>query len=285
MPKRRIFQFEEQALATANLVIDPRASRGYIINEIGGYGAGAGQGLIITVNDERILFVPAIAGLTGIAEPRNRNAQTAGLLEQLYKQFPDLPRIHAGKDEGITIERATTVGACEAILEYEEWEGDDVMPPDVPGGSLNDERLFITVATHTVAVAAGVTIVHDVVNGTMPTGFRAFPWTEVCPSNRYMDLLGIAVGYDNTASPTTTVDGIRVWRKEQSILANNEDFCEVLPFPVTDATNDRRLGLFKEPIRFEPNDELRVQVQYTNGGGAPETPIIGCVLMFHQIPV
>jgi hypothetical protein len=285
MPKRRIFQYAEQNLATANLVIDPRALRGYRLLELGVAGAGAGQGLIVTVNDERHSFIPGVSGLSDVAFPKFISDQTAGYYEQLRRQFPQVPLIHAGEDEGITIERANAAGAGTAYAWWEELEGEDIPNPLDPGGSRNDNRVECQVGQQTWPIAAGATEIEDMTTTVMPTGFRTYPFAETIPTDRVIDWLGMVIGYDATGSPNTTCDGIRVFVREQSILANEEDFCPITVFPPTNTAQDQRLGLFQEPVRLQPGDQVRVQFQFTNGGGAAENPLIHCVFICHRMPL
>lgn len=281
----RVFQYYQKDLSTGPLVIPARANRGYRILEIGVSGTGAGQGVIVTVNDERHLFVPGINGLGNVAYPKFINLQTAGFMEQLYAQFPDLPVIHAGGDESITFERTNAGGACTVYVWYQEDLGDELPDPALPGGSLSDDRIVCQFSQQLFTVGAGVTATFQVTDSDMPSGFRGFPFTEVTPSNRYMDFLGMVIAADLSGAANTTINGVRVWKQEQSQLGFQELFVPVEVFPDTNAATDKRIALFKEPIRFDPNDECKVEYNFTNAGGGAETPIMFTSLIFHQIPV
>jgi len=285
MSVRRIFQFAAQNLATAALTLPARANRGYRIHDIGCQGTGLGQGVVVTVNDMRSLFIPAINGISNVAYPKFYGAQTAGFFEQLKMRFPAIPSIIGGADEEITFERVNTAGACTVYVWYEELDGADIPNPTEPGGSLNDERITVQYGRQTFSIAAGATETERATTAVMPSGFRGFPFTEVVPSNRRMDLLGIATPVDLTSAPNTVCNGVRVWKEEQSILANDEDFCPVEVFPVTDGTTDQRLALFKTPIPFMPNDEMKIEYNFTNSGGGAEDVYPSTILIFNQVPV
>jgi len=285
MGVRRIYQFKQQDLAVANLVITPRSGRGYRIHEIGVTGGGNLQGLIITINDVRTLFVPGLDAFGNVAFPKYISDQTAGFMEQLYGKFPDLPGMHLGADEGMTIELRTVGQPCTAYVWYEELDGGDIPLATDPGGSLSEDRVIIAHTEEQFTIAATSTQVERMTAVTMPAGFRTFPFGEVVPSNRKMDLLGMVLAYDNSSSANTTINGVRIWREEQSILSEDEDFCPITVFPCTDTAQDQRLALFNTPIPFMPSDEMRIEFSCTNAAGAPQTPYLACGLIFHQIPV
>lgn len=285
MSKRRVYQFAQQNLATAALILGPRANRGYRIHDIGCIGVGAGQGVVVTVNDVRSIFIPCITDFSNVAYPKFIAGQTAGLLEQLNARFPGLPQIIAGSDEAITFERRNTASACTVYVWYEELDGQDIPDPTAPGGSLNDERIIIQHCYQSFTVGIGATSIVRMSNNNMPSGFRSFPFAEVVPSNRTMNLLGICSGADLSGGGDITVNGIRIWREEQSILSDEESFCPHEVFPYTLSTGDKRLGLMREPIPFIPNDEMKVEYSLTNAGVAAEDALMFTSLIFHQKPV
>jgi hypothetical protein len=285
MSKRRVFQYATQNLATAAFTLTPRAGKGYRILDIGGAGAAAGQGLVVTVHNERMLFLPAINALSNVAFPKFISLQTAGFFEQVRARFPQVPLISAGADQGITIERANAAGACTAYVWWEELDGEDIPDPASPGGSDNEDRLIIQLGQETFTIAAASTEIETMTTAVMPSGFRPFPFGEVIPTNVKLDWLGAVIGYDAAASANTTCNGVRVWLNEQSVLTTDENFCPITVFPPTNTGADQRLGLFQEAIPVESGDKMTVQYSFTNAAGAAETPLIHCALLFHQHPI
>lgn len=281
---KRIFQYVRQDLAVADIIIDAKVDHALEIYEIGGVGSGASQGLDIMIGGEKMLFLPCVDSVNSVCPPPNIATANNGFFGMIRDKFPEVPRLIVGQGERLTITRRLSGAACVAHLWFIDHYGENLPVNTQPGGSMNDDRPFCITSQQSVITGAASTVITVINNLFMPSGYPSFPFSGIVLPGVQYDLLGLACYVDVSAAPNTTMNGIRLWKMNESLLTPNEGFVPFTVFPPQVSTGDKHLTLFEQPISFNVNETCIMEVSTTNVGVAAETVIVCLTPVFHIKP-
>lgn len=260
-------------------------NKSWEILEIGANGSGAGSSVVVNVNGVNVFLAPANTAVCGICVPPYVNVNMRGFYEQLQARFEDVPRILVCPGEKLSLYKGVAAATSDLWIWFRETEAPDLYTPDMAGGSQNPIRIFIAYFSHFPSIAAGATEIELMDTSRTPPGFRDFPINELVHAGYEYDLLGLAMGCDLSGAPNTTWDGVRIWHEDESILGIDEDFVSPTFFPSQDDGTDSRIFLLPEPRTFMSNQICKVEMQYTNSGGAAESPSTYMSMILRVRPV
>jgi len=277
MAELRIIQIKRQALATADLELEADADEGFEILEIGCDGGAVGSACTLSIGGVSMLGWPTAADKEEVAPTPQVTANTHSLLKTLQAKYPDVPTWKVAPGEKLVI--SSGGATVNGNIYYRQLSADQAPSKTDPGGSQGPRRLFISHGKAEWTVPAGQTKVQRVNINLNPTPLRGFPWVEDVPAEKVYKILGLCTRRGDGSGANITYDGIRMWHKDISILAPEEEFLSPSHFPYPISGSDRDYFLFPKFILCKANEEVKIEVKASNAGAADETAQIFVTLL------
>jgi hypothetical protein len=154
---------------------------------------------------------------------------------------------------------------------------------DEEGAPGSKNRTFVTSAEETQTITASSTETVDITTSQNPGILRDYPYAEDVPAGREYDLQGLAIALDSGGSAADIqLNGFRLQSEEREFLAKDSAFSSVdlADYPNTDLTT--KPMLFPVEPTFSPGDELDLQCQATESGGAAADIVIDATMIFYR---
>lgn len=279
MPVEFIDRFKEVDLAVEDLELEARTNEGFIIREVEAESSVIGASARIIIQDTTMLNIAIHDTNIGLIPLINRNVATLSFFKYMRKQYSDVPLLRVTEGEKFVITSGGIAG--KARIRYVQVTGGEIPKPTDDGGSLAKNKLFVSTSHKNFSVGIGLTEIFEFDESKNPAGMFDFPFGEVAPANYVFELLGFALGFANKGA-NITIDGMRLWHIDQSILARDEAFVNIESFPYLPNTKDNRLHLMSAKEIISAGDELKVEVRLANAGVGVETVDMYCTMIFLQ---
>ncbi len=270
-----------QDLAVGDLELDARVGEGFIIKSIG-IDSGA-DGLVsrLLIGDELMTGIPADSGEENVVPVKGKNTNTWQLIETLRKRFPELPEYKVSEGEKLVLTSDGSAGV--GYIFFQQLGAEQIPRKEDPGGSRGKDRLFVSHGQINQNVAATTT--EDIVAAVSlnPTGLPDFPFGALVPAFETFELMGFSVSTGAASGANITFDGLKLWKRNESILARDEQFVEPSIFPYNKDDIDKPMFRFPVKYVFGGNEELKVEARITNAAGAPELAEIFFTFFFRRL--
>jgi len=269
----RIFQLLDHDLSTGPLQFEARQNYAYEILEIGTSGLGTQDQLDVVIGTNKMAVLPMLENDIAVS-PRIYGAiSTKPFYWQLRQQYGNfIPYMIIGEGETMSISTTNPVGRVQVLMR--EHMTDNLPKNSDKGGSLSGVKTYATRGMQIVTVGAGLTVDARLNTSLVPAGYTRFPFEQYVLPNETISILGLAIVLGSGSGANITLDGVRLWRLNQSILAPNEAFVPVDNFPPMSIAEDRRLTLFDQPVVYDINESGIFEIQVTNAGLAAQDAII-----------
>jgi hypothetical protein len=281
--EKRVYQVITADLSAGDLTLEAKYGQGFEVIELGVNSGGAGQIIDVILGGEKMLSLPVTTTKEHLAPlfPLDINPNT--LFKTIRNAYPDVPTLKVSQGETLTIQGISGLaGTCGLI--FRELSGDQIPAKTADGASEGKNRLFIShgKALESIAVGSDVIEINSCLN---PAGYSKFPFEQVAPVGTEFDLLGMSIRKGDGSGANITLNGFRVWKREESIIAPNEAFTSPLFFPYSDDTGLNFPTFFSKRITFVGNERLLVDAQVTNAGvGAENAEIfVTCIFLMRTI--
>ncbi len=268
MPIEFIDRFKEVDLSVSDLELEARTNEGFIIRNIEAESSVADNLLRVIIQDTTMLNIPIVAASIGLAPIKNRNTSTRLLFEQIREKFPDIPLLKVSEGEKLVLTNGGLAGT--ARLHYVQVVGGEIPSPNDEGGSLGKAKLFISHAKNNFSITGSSTEVNEMITSLNPAGMFNFPFAQDCPANYTMEILGFAIGVLNKGA-NLTVNGVRLWHKDQAILGRDEEFVKIESFPYMINSKDFRIFFLSDKEIVLSGDTFKTEIQITNADASAET--------------
>ena len=275
------WRYVQQDLSAGDLILPGRSKRSYEILDVYITGHTGLDVPTLTVNDRLMLGMPSNTNAEQLFPNREISVNHRALLSMLRKKYPDVPTIKSTPGDDVVI--TDTAGSGIVTVIYRQIEDQGLFDGKEPGAPDNAMRLFISHGRYSVNIAVGTENV-IAAESQNPPGLTAFPFGEVVPANRTMELLGFSTLAGAAIGANTTYVGIRLWHQEEAFLVEDEAFLNPLQLPYMPANADHPITLMDKTRTFTQNERLRVEMQFTNAGAGAELAQAYFTALFIQRP-
>jgi hypothetical protein len=241
---------------TTDFSLTPRIGHSIEIIDIAFTGGSISQSMDIIIGGEKMLFNPMGSGVNAVNLPPTVNLNQYGLFTRIRQVFPSVPLLKVGEGETLTVVKQSS--GMQLYIWYRELTGEDMVLSTMPGGSLNDNRLYVASHYQTLSFNANEEKFLTCNTTNNPAGYPLFPFGGVVPLNLEYDLLGViaSVTTDQYAYVTS---GLRVWKQQESILSKEQDYTDFNFLRPLKQDEARILSLLPAPITFKGNENMIVE--------------------------
>lgn len=274
---------EEQDLSSDDLSIEADTGESLEILARGVTGANADDIILESVDEETMLAYEH-EDSNGEVFPeevvQNLHTDLLGKMRQMGLQAPTI-KVPEGQTYQL-VNDTSDAGSCTVL--YRQGRATDVGANE-PGHPDNKTRTFITTSETTQNIGANATETVDLDTSGNPGILRDWPWEEEVPPNREYDLQALMVNLDGDADADHTLDTVRVQSEEREFLAKESAFLDqaMFDYPNTDLTE--MPFIFPAEPTFSPGDNLDVQVEVTDSGGAAADTVVNAAIVSYRRPV
>lgn len=274
---------EEQDLSSDDLLIEADTGESLEILARGVSGANADDQILESIDEETMLAYEhedPDGELFPEEALQNKQMDIHAMLRDMGLQAPTL-KVPEG-DEYQLVNDSSDAGS--ATVYYRQGRAQDVSSSQ-PGHPNTKTRTFVTTAETTQNIGANATEIVDLDTSGNPGILRDWPWEEEVPPNREYDLQAIMFNLDGDADADHTLDTFRLQSEEREFIAKDSAFVDanLAQYPNTDLT--RLPFLFPEEPTFSPGDNLDVQVEVTDSGGAAADTVVNATIVAYRRPV
>lgn len=279
MPIKYIDRFIESATLASDLELQAQSGEGFVIKEI--YAESAVEGEFITMIISDTVMFSVLTDLTKIGMLRFPDAKEVirGLFEKIRLKYPTVPLFRVSEGEKLVIKRLTD--NTHLLVRYAHLTGADIPKSTEGGGTLSDNRLLISNGIEAFTVSAGLTDYLTTFVSMNPSGIIDFPFGVKVPSGYRLELLGFCLNIGTVTGIGTIIDGIRLWFRDESILAPLQAYLSNDLFNYLTTEGQFIPFLFDTPIEMVAGDELKTEVQIT--GTAADTGTVYISFIFNQV--
>jgi len=273
---------EEQNLAQGDLTLEARDGESLEVMAHGIVAASAGAIATVSIREETMLAYQADDGddlLLPAGSVQDLQMNFLGVLRQKGLTAPTLK-----VPEGQELQVSTSSNDGFGFLLYKELDADAVGGDD-PGAPGTKDRVFVSSGQTTQNIGANATETVELEDTVNPSQLASFPYGEDGPSGFEHDLLAVMVELDDTADPDHILDDLRLSTLETDFLSRRSQRVQdtIAPYPDREL---RRLPLhFPEPPTIGPGQELDLEVEVTDTGGAAADTVVNSAHIFHRRPV
>ena len=281
MPIKYIDRFIESAALSDDLELEAKAGEGFVIKEI--YAESSTEEEYITMIISDTVMFSSLVEVAEIGMLRFPDAKEnyLGLFAKIREKYPEVPLFRVSEGEKLII--TANEGTIKCLVRYAHLTGADIPKSSEPGGTLSDNRLFLSSGSKSGTTSGTVSeYVVDLVS-INPKGLIDFPFLEKVPSGYRMELLGFCIGKDAT-STTITIEGLRLWFKDESILKPEQAYLGADLFKYISESGQLKPFLFDSPISMVAGDKLEAEVQIIDTAN-PTDYTIYMTFIFNQIKV
>lgn len=280
MPIEFIDRFKEVDLSVKDLELEAKTNEGFIIRNIEGQSSLDDNRLRVIIQDTTMLNIPIQVSNIGLIPIKNRNVSTRLLFEQIRDKYPDVPLLKVAEGEKLVLTNGGLTG--QVRLHYVQVDGGDIPSPTDEGGSLGKIKLFLSSAKQNFSITGSSTEIKELITSVNPAGMFQFPFGQDCPANYRMEILGFVIGFDNKGA-NLTIDGFRIWHRDQAILGKDEEFALIESFPYMISTKDYRICFLSDREIVISGDTIKTEFQITNADAAAETVDMYMTYIIKQI--
>lgn len=269
----RIFQLLDHDLSTGPLQFEARQNYAYEIIDIGCTGLGTDDQLDVVIGTNKMAVLPMLENDLAVSPLIYGGVSNRPFYSQLKKQFGAfIPNMIIGEGEMLSISTVNPTGRVQVLMK--EYMGDSLPKNSDKGGSLSGVKTYATKGVSIISVGAGSTLVARLDVSSIPAGYTRFPFEQYVLPNEVISILGFAINLGSGSGAGITVDGVRLWRLNQSILAPNEAFLPIDIFRPVGVIADQRMTLFEVPVTYDINENGIFEVQISNSGVGPEDAMV-----------
>jgi len=262
MAIRYSWRILKQDLSSADLTLSADAYEGFEIYNIAVTGGASGSSITTYIGEEVMCSIPTGSGeIELLPLPRDQTNQF-WFLPYIRERYPSVPTFKVGKSETFRISNGNVAGT--AYIYYKHLEADQAPDPASPGGSASTTRLFVSHGKYEATIAANTTVEVQVTTGLNPIPLSKFPFEGSVPSGTKFSLLGFAIDPGPSNATDVKCLGVRFWKLEEAILVKDQGWAppELFHYPIN--TKTYPLFLFPEPIVFNPEETLPVELKIQN---------------------
>lgn len=271
---------EEQDLSAGDLTIEASDNESLEILARGVSGGADDDIIQEAVDEETMLAYPATDGEAEVfPEPVVENLNT-DVHAKLRGMGLNAPTIKVPEGDEYQLINENDNG--NATVLYRQGNA-QMVNGSQPGGPDTKTRTFITSAETTEEIAANSTETVNVETSQNPGILRDFPYEEDVPAQREYDLQALMLVADSADTGTdVALDSFRLQSEEREFLAKDSAFVDVdlAQYPNDDLT--RLPFVFPAEPTFEPGDELDLQVEATESGGAAGDIVVDATMVFYR---
>lgn len=281
MPIKYIDRFiESEALAT-DLELEAKAGEGFIIKDIFAESATEAEYITMIISDTVMFSALVDKTDLGMLPFPVVARDIEGFFTKLRKKYPEIPLFRVSEGEKLII--TGNEGTIKCAVRYVHLTGGDIPKSTEGGGTLSDNRLFLSSGSKSGTTEIGIDEYARDFESINPKGLIDFPFLEKVPSGYRMELLGFCLGKDSTSSDTK-LKGIRLWFRDESILKPKQAYCGVDLFKYIGTGLQLIPFLFDAPIPMVAGDKLEAEVKLLNEYTA-EAYTVYLTFIFNQIKV
>lgn len=277
---KNIYQFIRQEVDANPISLEAKIGEAFEIVQIAAVGTGSGQAADVLIGGQKMVFLPAVSGVGMIAPPPYAGVNNFSLFPFVRDKYPDFPRLVVAQGETLDIIPRVAGAPCWVDVWYIRHYGDALPVNTQPGGSQSKNRPFISWAEQLVTVPASTTQINKITTYLTPAGYPNFPFEGIVLPGTIYKMIGLAGKIDVTAAPNTTVEGLRLWKLNESILHVDEGFVPFAQFPMLETGADKSLYLFEQPIVFSVNETAIWEVKAKNVALVAESYLVDLVPVF-----
>ena len=259
----------KQDLSSADLELEANIGEGYKIRSVGVANGAANQVASLVIGGELISGLPCDNNAVNVVPVRGVEANNYRLIEVARKALPILPFWGVAPGEKLVLSNGLATGV--GYVFYEHYTEGDVPKKADPGGSKGPDRLIVSHGKFEGSITASVTEEKIAVTSLNPTGLPDFPFGQQVPSNETWELIGFATTKGAGSHADISYPGIRIWKRNQSILALDEAWTDPNIFPYNRDNVDVPYFTFPEPFQFLGNEEQKIEFQIANANVGAQT--------------
>ncbi|HEC40874.1 hypothetical protein LCGC14_0876520 [marine sediment metagenome] len=281
MPIKYIDRFIESATLSSDLELQAQSAEGFVIKEI--YAESAVEGEFITMIISDTVMFSVLTDLAKIGMTRFSDAKEVirGLFEKIRLKYPNIPLFRVSEGEKLVIKRLTDNTRC--LIRYAHLTGAEIPKSTEGGGTLSDNRLLISNGIETFVVSSDLTDYLTTFISMNPSGIIDFPFGVKVPAGYRLELLGFCLDIGTVVGTGTIIDGIRLWFRDESILAPLQAYLSNDLFHYISTEGQLIPFLFDTPIEMVAGDELKTEIQIT--GTIADAGSVYISFIFNQIKI
>lgn len=281
MPIKYVDRFLESADLATDLELEAKFGEGYIIKEIFAESDTEEEFITMIISDT-VMFSSLVEKLSlGLLPFPIELRDIKGLFSKIREKYPLVPLFRVSEGEKLKI--SGNEGTIKCLVRYAHLTGAEVPKATEAGGTLSDNRLFISSGSKS-GTTSGATAeyVRDFIS-INPKGLLDFPFLEKVPAGYRMELLGFCIGKDSV-STDVSITGLRLWYRDESILKANQAFCGIDLFGYIGTSLQITPFMFDTPLVLVAGDELYPEVEIIDANN-PNDYIIYLTFIFNQMRV
>lgn len=281
MPIKYVDRFIESATLASDLELEAKTGEGFIIKEIFAESAVEGEYSTVIISDTVMFaFVNELTKI-GLVRFPDAKENIKGLFSKIREKYPDVPLFRVAEGEKLVIKKLTD--DTHVLVRYAHLTGTDAPKSTENGGTLSDNRLLISTGYENATITASLTEYLTTFLSMNPSGIIDFPFAVKVPSGYKLELLGFCLDIGTTTGTAIVIDGIRLWFRDESILAPLQAYLTNDNFHYITTEGQLKPFLFDVPIELVAGDELKTEVKIT--GTENDTATIYISFIFNLIKV
>jgi len=281
MPIKYIDRFIESVDLSADLELQAQSGEGFVIKDIFAESVVVGEYLTIIISDTVMFACLTESTEIGMLRFSDAKESIRGLFTKIREKYPTVPLFRVSEGEKLVIKRLTNDTKC--LVRYAHLVGADLPKSTEPGGTLSDNRLLISSGSQAITITADLTHYLTSLTSMNPSGIMDFPFGVKVPAGYRMELLGFCVNVHKLTGVGITIDGIRLWFRDESILKPAQAYLSNDLFKYISDDGQSVPFLFDSPILMVSGDELKTEVKVT--GTSADTGVVYISFIFNQIKV
>lgn len=283
MPELHNWRDKEQDLSVADLELKAEIDEGFEILEIGIEDINAVGLAELIIGEENILTVPNDNPNDDLIPVPLKSVNQHTLFRTVRERFPDIPLFKVSSGEKLVL--TNTQGSGKGYVLYRHFTGAEIPAKTDDGGSESLNRLQAFNSENDESIPASTTKNVTVDTNLNGRGFARWTYPDKVPAGVRFDLIGIAVTKKRGTSTQITINSIRVWKAQKSILSPDEAFTDVALFPYNNSDGEKPMFLFEKKIPFVTGEDIKIEANVSNADTTAHNAGIRTSLLVHQVPV
>jgi len=270
---------EEQDLSNGDLTLEAREGESIEVLAHGISEASSGAIASVSIREETMLAYQADEGDDHLLLEDSVRDRGETFLTALRGMGMDAPTLKI--PEGQELQYTTDTGDGTVTVLYDEQPADGVSV-DAEGAPGNKARTFVSSGQTTQNIGANATEIVELEDSVNPSVLSDFPYGEDAPSGFEFDLMAVAVEADSTNDTDITLDNVKLSTEEVDFLARESDRISPAHFDYPDVDLSTHPLVFSAPPTFTPGQELDLEVEVTETGGASGDAVINSAHVFYR---